>query len=63
MNSTYKNCPRCNSNQVVKNGFQSGRRVYKCKSCGKKFQNKKVISRKNSTIISKLTFKKNHIQI
>jgi transposase-like protein len=58
MNSTYKNCPYCNSNQVVKNGFQTGRRIYKCKNCGKKFQNKKVVSRKKDSIINALTFKK-----
>ena len=63
MKSTYKNCPKCGSNKVVKNGIQSGRRRYKCKECGKKFQNKQVTSRNNSAIINNLVFKKNHIQI
>ncbi len=58
MNSIYKNCPNCNSNQIIKNGFQSGRRVYKCKNCLKKFQNKKIVSRKNTSILNQLTFKK-----
>ena len=40
MNSTYKNRPNYNSNKVVKNGFQPSRRIYKCKNCNKKFQNK-----------------------
>lgn len=62
MNSTYKNCPHCNSNKVVKNGFQYGRRRYRCKDCGKQFQNKKVNSRKKNLIITDLVFKKNNTQ-
>jgi transposase-like protein len=58
MNSTYKNCPDCGSNQVIKNGSQYGRKRYKCKNCSRQFQNKKVISRKVSAIINQLTFKK-----
>ena len=63
MNSTYKNCPHCNSNRVVKNGFQYGRRRYKCKNCNKQFQNKKVTLRKDKIVLDLLTFKKNLIQI
>jgi transposase-like protein len=62
MNSTYKNCPQCNSNKVVKNGFQYGRRRYKCKECGKQFQNKKVVSREHSVILETLVSKKNLTQ-
>jgi len=62
MSSTYKNCPKCSSNKIVKIGFQSGRRRFKCKECGKKFQSKKQKSRSNNLIIEDLTFKKNLIQ-
>ena len=58
MNSAYKNCPKCKSNKVVKNGFQTGRIVYKCKNCSKKFQNKKINSRQYSSTINQPTFKK-----
>jgi transposase-like protein len=63
MSSTYKNCPDCSSNQVVRNGFQSNRRVFKCKNCGRKFQSKSQKDRKFSSIVNDLTFKKNVIQI
>jgi transposase-like protein len=39
----YKKCPACGSEKVKKIGFQSERRRYLCKDCGKKFQNKKRI--------------------
>ena len=58
MSSVYKNCPNCSSNQVVKNGFQSNRRVYKCKDCNKKFQSKPQKSRRINSIVNALTFKK-----
>jgi transposase-like protein len=58
MNSTYKNCPKCNSNSIVKNGKQYGRIRYKCKDCGKQFQNKIIKTRAAKSIIQKLTFKK-----
>ena len=58
MSSAYKNCPKCSSNKIVKNGFQSGRRIYKCKNCSKKFQNKKITSLKNESIVQDLTLKK-----
>ena len=63
MSSAYKNCPKCSSNKIVKIGFQSGRRRFKCKECGKKFQSKKQPKRYSEKIIKDLTFKKNHIQI
>ena len=58
MSSVYKICPNCSSNLVVKNGFQSKRQVYKCKTCGKKFQSKRQPNRKTISIVDKLTFKK-----
>lgn len=29
-----KECPKCKSKKLVKNGFQSGKQRYKCKDCG-----------------------------
>jgi|SanBayMetagenome_1026888.scaffolds.fasta_scaffold94689_1 transposase-like protein len=63
MSSTYKNCPNCGSNKIAKIGFQSGRRRFKCKECGKKFQTKKQSFRKRNLVVDQLTFKKNLIQI
>jgi transposase-like protein len=59
MSSTYKNCPNCGSNKIIKNGFQSGRRVFKCKNCNKKFQPKRQTNKLNLKILNSLTFKKN----
>jgi len=59
MSSTYKNCPDCGSNKIVKIGFQSGRRRFKCKDCNKKFQSKKQSSRKKNSVITELVSKKN----
>jgi len=58
MSSTYKNCPKCKSNKIVKIGFQSGRRRFKCKDCNKKFQSEKQKSRQKDSTINQLTFKK-----
>lgn len=58
MSSAYKKCPRCSSNQIVKQGFQYGRRRFKCKNCSKRFQSKKQNSRKINSIVKQLTFKK-----
>ena len=59
MNSTYKNCPKCGSNKIVKIGFQSGRRRFKCKNCNNKFQSKKQPSPKKHSVITDLVSKKN----
>ncbi len=58
MSSGCKNCPNCGSNQVVKIGFQTGRRRYKCKGCEKKFQSKSQNTRKHNSLMDQLTFKK-----
>jgi transposase-like protein len=58
MSSAYKNCPNCSSNEILKIGFQSGRRRFKCKNCNKKFQSKKQTSRRIDSIVDALTFKK-----
>ena len=62
MSSTYKNCPKCSSNKILKIGFQSGRRRFKCKECGKKFQSKKQKSRLKNTTMESLVSKKNLTQ-
>lgn len=58
MSSTYKNCPDCSSNKIVKNGFQSKRRLFKCNNCNKKFQSKPQKHRKTNSVVDQLTFKK-----
>ena len=35
-----KNCPYCKSSNVKKRGLRNHVQHYKCKSCGKQFQNK-----------------------
>ena len=32
------NCPRCSSNQIIKNGRSRGKQRYKCKNCNRHFQ-------------------------
>ena len=58
----YKNCPECKSNKIVKNGFQSKKRRYRCKDCGKNFKSKSQSSRKNNSVMELLIVKKNHFQ-
>lgn len=36
------NCPKCNSNSIIKNGIQSKNQRYKCKKCNKVFVSKKI---------------------
>ena len=56
MNS--KKCLFCESDKVVKNGFQNNIRVWKCKSCNKKFQaNRKTLPNKEE-IFKWYVFKK-----
>ena len=62
MSSTYKKCPKCNSNRVAKNGSQYGRKRFKCKDCGKQFQSKSQKSRKKDGVITELVSKKNSTQ-
>ena len=58
MSSGYKNCPKCKSKNVLKNGFQYNRQRYKCKDCKKQFQSNLQPKRNNNSIINQLTFKK-----
>lgn len=58
MSSAYKRCPSCSSVNVVKNGFQSGRRRFKCKDCGLNFQSLKQDSRQSKSIVNQYVFKK-----
>jgi transcription elongation factor Elf1 len=53
-----KKCVFCESERVVKNGFQNNVRVWKCKSCNKKFQaNRRALPDKEE-IFKWYTFKK-----
>ena len=51
-------CPRCSSNQVVKNGFiHNGRQNFKYKDCSRQFvqhPTKKVIGQETKDLIDKL---------
>lgn len=55
-------CPRCDSNQVVKNGkINNGNQNFKCKACNRQFvQNpiKKVIGQDTKDLIDKLLLEK-----
>jgi transposase-like protein len=31
------NCPKCNSNNIRKNGHRRGKQNYQCKNCGRQF--------------------------
>lgn len=55
-------CPKCSSQQIVKNGrIHNGKPKFKCKSCGRQFvqdpQNK-VISPETKSLINKLLLEK-----
>jgi len=51
------NCPNCNSNDVVKNGFiHNGNQNHKCKACGRQFveaPRQKLISEETKALIDK----------
>ena len=62
MSSPLPNCPNCNSESIVKNGFiHSGKQNHLCKDCGRQFvedpQNK-VISDDTKALIDKLLLEK-----
>ena len=55
-------CPKCSSQQIVKNGhIHTGKPKFKCKNCGRQFvqdpQNK-VISAETKSLINKLLLEK-----
>ena len=54
----YKNCIRCKSNKIVKNGSRKNIQRYKCKSCNYQFQSKRQISRLASKLAQDYLFKK-----
>jgi transposase-like protein len=31
------NCPKCNANEIIKNGQRRGKQNYRCKKCGRQF--------------------------
>jgi insertion element IS1 protein InsB len=55
-------CPRCESNNVVKNGFiHNGNQNHKCKDCGRQFveaPKQKLISQATKELIDKLLLEK-----
>ncbi len=55
-------CPRCDSNQVVKNGFiHNGNQNFKCKECVRQFvlnPKNKVIGEETKELINKLLLEK-----
>ena len=53
----YKNCPKCKSNQIVKNGHKNSIQRFKCKSCGFRFQSGKQTSRKSSSLLNSYLLK------
>lgn len=62
MSSALPNCPNCDSESVVKNGFiHNGKQNHLCKDCGRQFvedpQNK-VISDETKALIDKLLLEK-----
>jgi IS1 family transposase/transposase-like protein len=56
------NCPSCESNNVVKNGFiHNGKQNHKCKACGRQFveaPQQKRISEETKSLIDKLLLEK-----
>lgn len=62
MNTDTLTCPRCTSEQTVKNGhIHNGKQNHRCKSCGRQFvrdpQNK-VISHATKELIDRLLLEK-----
>jgi transposase-like protein len=55
-------CPRCDSNEVVKNGFiHNGNQNYKCKQCGRQFvlnPKNKLIAQETKDLIDNLLLEK-----
>lgn len=55
-------CPRCDSNQVVKNGFiHNGNQNFKCKNCNRQFvlnPKNKLIGEETKDLINKLLLEK-----
>ncbi len=62
MLDTALTCPRCDSNQVVKNGkIHNGNQNFKCKSCGRQFvldPRNKIIGQETRDLIDKLLLEK-----
>lgn len=58
MSSLLPNCPRCDSNAVVKNGFiHNGKQNHRCKDCGRQLvenPENKIISSESKVWIDKL---------
>ena len=53
----YKNCTKCKSNNVVKNGHRNNIQRFKCKTCGFRFQSVKQTNRKSSSLLNSYLLK------
>jgi transposase-like protein len=57
-----RNCPKCNSQHVVKNGhIQNGKQRFKCRECGRQFvenPRKTKISEETKALIERLLLDK-----
>ncbi len=56
------NCPKCQSNQISKNGkIHNGKQNYKCRECGRQFiehPTKKYITEETKLLIDRLLLEK-----
>ena len=55
----HKNCPKCGSNLIYKNGHQSGLQRYLCRECSFRFQSSKRPSHTANNILNDYLFKNN----
>jgi transposase-like protein len=53
----HKNCPKCSSNLVYKNGHQSGLQRYVCRECKYRFQASKRPLQKTTQLAQDYLFK------
>jgi transposase-like protein len=52
-----KNCPKCGSNLVFKNGHRNKIQRYKCQECKTQFQSSLRVSFQNKKLLSDYLFK------
>jgi transposase-like protein len=54
-----KNCPKCGSNLVSKNGHRNKIQRYKCQECKTQFQSSLSVSFQNKKLLDEYLFKNN----
>jgi transposase-like protein len=59
----HKNCPKCGSNLISKNGRRNGLQRYKCQECKTQFQSSRRSTFQNKKIVNDYLFKNNHYLI